>query len=558
MSTLLALHAPDALVCFGGEGGRDAAQLAAYAKAIAAALPRERGDARVVLACADRYRFAAGLLAIWRAGYTAELPVNGQPATLRELAAAPGVIASLHDRDDGIGLDARTLEAPDARAALPAQVALAANAPAVIAYTSGSTGKPVAHVKGLAQLLAEPEAQLAAFALAHQRVVAAVAPQHIYGLLFGVLVPLLGGGSFSRGTPLLPAELLREIARASAQVLVAVPPHLAALAAHGEGALPALARVFSSAAPLPAATSIALRARGMRVTEVLGSTETGGIATRSDPDAAWQPLPGVHYEVDGAGQLAVDAPWLAPDAPRPVPTADRVAREPDGKGFRHLGRSDAVVKVGGRRIDLGELETRLARVAGVREARVLAIETPGMRGLELVAVVAGEAHLRAGELRRALVEHVDPVALPRRFRVVDALPRTPTGKLLRADLIALFDARAFPRMEGDDGTTRFAVPADSVFFEGHFDGRPILPGVVQLWHVALREARRQHPDLGSLARVTRVKFKRTIAPGETLALRLERKGALAVHFTLDADGLPTASGILHFRAGAREPSEDAP
>jgi acyl-coenzyme A synthetase/AMP-(fatty) acid ligase len=120
-----------------------------------------------------------------------------------------------------------------------------------------------------------------------------------------------------------------------------VPAHLRALRLLDPGQLPELARVFSSAAPLPPDTAKMLHARfGLAVTEVLGSTETGGIASRvSGPeivhadDAAmparvWTPLPhvevGVEGGADGNGRLIVNSPFLPPEGPRPWPTADRV------------------------------------------------------------------------------------------------------------------------------------------------------------------------------------------------------------------------------------------
>src|SRR5207344_352415 len=127
----------------------------------------------------------------------------------------------------------------------------------------------------------------------------------------------------------------------------------------------------------------------------------------------WEALPSVRFEVDDEAALWVDSPWLSPDVARPLRTADRV--ELAEGGFRHLGRSDAVVKVGGRRIDLGELETRLKQCAGVRDARVLAIESRGVRGLELLAVLEGDS-IELGALRSELSKHVDPVVVPRRFR----------------------------------------------------------------------------------------------------------------------------------------------
>lgn len=549
--TLLGRHCADSLICFGPGGARRAGQLAAYAHAIARALPASPASARetprVVLACRDRYHFTAGLCAAWMRGLVAELPANGQPATVHALSELPGVLALLHDQDGGLGLDVRTLEQPASEATPPLTLALEADSPAVVAYTSGSTGQPAAHAKTLGQLVREPEAHIVGFDLGGRRVVVAVPPYHIYGLLFGVLVPLLGGGSFSRGAPLLPGELLAEIERVGADVLVAVPPHLAALAEHEADRWPRLHRVFSSAAPLSPATSDTLRQRGLIVTEVLGSTETGGIASRSAPVDPWRPLPGVRFEVDAEGTLHVDSPWLAPDAPRPYRTADRV--EPSGQGFRHLGRSDAVVKVGGRRIDLGEIETRLKQIDGVRDARVLAIDTTGVRGAELLAVVESES-VDAQSLRKALAVHIDPVAVPRRFRVVAALPRSPAGKIRRDDLLALFDVWTFPREVMPDGRTRFMVPVQSGYFRGHFEGQPILPGVVQLKNLVLDEVRRRFPQLGALARMTRVKFKRLVAPGEVFTLTLVPKGESALQFALEVAGAPAASGVLHFQPAA--------
>lgn len=550
MKSLLARHAPDSLICFGGAGPRTAAQFAAYARTIAAALPHgEPGSprTRVVLACNDRYRFSAALAATWLRGLTAELPVNGQPATVHALARGPHVLALLHDRDEDVGTDVRALEPlgdeRDARRELPLELALPDGAPAAIAYTSGSTGEPTPHLKTLAQLLREPEAHILAFDLAARRIVSAVPPYHIYGLLFGVLVPLLGGGSMSRTAPLQPSELLFELASAGADVLISVPPQLAALAAYQAEGWPTIARVFSSAAPLPAAVSKTLASRGYRVTEILGSTETGGIAHRSDSGAVWEGLPSVKFEVDAEAALWVDSPWLSPDAARPLCTSDRV--ELDEGGFRHLGRSDAVVKVGGRRIDLGELETRLKQCEGVRDARVLAVESRGVRGVELLAVLEGTG-IDLGALRGELSKHIDPVAVPRRFRVVDALPRSETGKLARSALLALFDVWRFPREPLPDGRVRFPIPRDLGYFRGHFDEVPILPGVVQLQQLVLRETRQRFPELSVLSRLSRVKFKRLNSPGEVMDLTLERRSALTVSFSIEVAGQPAASGLLTF------------
>jgi acyl-coenzyme A synthetase/AMP-(fatty) acid ligase len=573
MRHLLASHGDEDRVCFGGAGARTRAQLLADVERIARILPDAAPGARVVLACVDRYLFSAALLAVWRRGLVAALPPNGQPESVRELRDLEGVVELLHDREESLGRDIRALVAGDlaaergtrargtAQAGAGFELARPLEHTALVVYTSGSTGEPSAHEKTYRQLLAEPSVWIEHFDLARRRVVSAVPPHHIYGLLFGVLLPLLGGGSMSRRTPVMPAEVLRELADAEAPILVSVPPHLRALAAYRELPWPRLERVFSSAAPLPEATDQALAARGVRATQVLGSTETGGIAFRQGSHELWRPLPGVSLELEahgaedgsrapGEGCLVVRSDWASPTPGQPVRTADRVRLE--RAGFVHLGRVDHVIKVAGRRVDLRELELRLAALPGVSEARVIEAGGPSLRGAELWAVVEcpDGAERTPAELKRALLAHVDPVVVPRRFRVVRALPRAASGKVTRAALLALFEVWRLPAEELPDGRLRVPIPAELGYFRGHFSEQPILAGVVQLQQIALRQARRRWPELGAIARVTRVKFKRLVGPGEELFLQLARKNERQVQFELSAADGPVSSGMLHFRERA--------
>jgi 4-coumarate--CoA ligase (photoactive yellow protein activation family) len=558
---LLREHGLHDQVCFGGPGARTHAQLLSYVDAIAARLPTTSApDSRVVLACVDRYHFTASLLAVWQRGLTAALPPNGQVETVRDLRAMAGVVELLHDRDESEGLDVRSCEPSldqEPMGARAYEPALAPAQPALVVYTSGSTGEPTPHAKSLAQLLAEPAMWIEHFALGKRRVVSAVPAHHIYGLLFGVLAPLLGGGAMSRRTPVMPSEVLHEIADAKAHVLVAVPPHLRALAAYQSEPWPLLERVFSSAAPLPEATDAALVARGVRATQVLGSTETGGIGLRQSCSESWRALPSVSLETDGEGCLLVRSPWASADG-KQVRTADRV--QLSESGFTHLGRADSVVKVGGKRVDLREIEQRLCALPGITDARVLEAGTPSPRGLELWAVVECEQpeKLRVSELKQALSAHVESVVMPRRFRLVGALPRGASGKVTRADLLALFEIWQIAVEELPGGRYRVPITAELGYFRGHFPNQPVLAGVVQIQRIALKQMRRRWPDLGVVERVTRVKFKRLVTPGEILTLSLTRKGDNQVSFQLTTGGAepngesPVSSGVLHFRKSASE------
>lgn len=547
MNGPLALHAVHDAVCFGPRGSRDAGQLSAYACNIAEHLPAHAPGARVVVACADRYHFGAALLASWLRGFVVALPSNVQAETVHALARTDEVLALLHDQGERAGIDVRVFERPSERGVTLPGLGLTLDAPAVVAFTSGSTGAPEAHVKTLAQLFNETNALITTFELGKRRVVASVPPHHIYGLLFGILVPWLGGGSVSRTAPLLPGEVLSELKTSNAEVFVAAPPHLRALAEHEACAWPRVHRVFSSTAPLPEIADRVLADRGLSVTQVLGSTETGGIGYRTSCTQPWSPLPSVELRVRSDGALVVRSAWAAAAPGEWIPSADRVDLV-DG-GFVHLGRTDAVVKVGGHRVDLGSIEAALRDVQGVSDARAIAVETASLRGVELWAVVEARG-VTVDALERALAVRLHPVTMPRRFRVVDDLPRAESGKVTREACLSLFDTWSFPREALADGSIRIRLSPRSGYFRGHFEDNPMLPGVVQLTRIVLVETQRRWPELGPVARMTRVKFKRPLAPGDDVTLTLERQGHAQVCFALSVAAQPATSGILHFRGAS--------
>jgi acyl-CoA synthetase (AMP-forming)/AMP-acid ligase II len=391
-----------------------------------------------------------------------------------------------------------------------------------------------------------------------------VPPHHIYGLQFGVLVPLRAGAVMVRSGALLAEEVMAALARHGVSVLATVPAHLASLGAADRA--PPLSVAYSAGAPLPETTARALRERhGWPVVEVYGTTETGGIAWRRAGDEAWTPYPGVTAAAGPDGGLLVDSPWLEAGRAGPFPVPDRVELRPGG-GFVLLGRMDGVAKVAGKRVALREVEERLLALPGVRDAAALAQPSSGLRGEEIWVAVAADGQTPE-RLREALSALFDPVVLPRRIRVVEALPREATGKLARERLRAVFDAPAAPRTRvdpeaeervpaGDGRDARrltFTVPADLRWFEGHFPGDPVLPGVAQLDGLIARQVERLWPDAGALRAVSRLKFSRVIRPGDRISVLLERDGARGVvAFSIDAREGRCASGTLVFGSGEGE------
>ncbi|WP_407027006.1 non-ribosomal peptide synthetase [Burkholderia pseudomallei] len=166
----------------------------------------------------------------------------------------------------------------------------------------------------------------------------------------------------------------------------------------------------------------------------------------------------------------VDDPFVA--GGRLYKTGDLVRWRTDGS-LEYLGRNDFQVKIRGFRIELGEIEAQLAKVAGVREAVVLAREAaPDTKRhaasnensasnsgeKRLVAYYTGDADATA--LRAQAAQHLPSYMVPSAYVRLDAWPLTPNGKLDRHALPApADDAYARAEYEAPQGAKEEALAA---------------------------------------------------------------------------------------------------
>lgn len=117
-------------------------------------------------------------------------------------------------------------------------------------------------------------------------------------------------------------------------------------------------------------------------------------------------------------------------------TGDIVRRD-EGGNYLFVGRRDHMVKSRGYRIELGEIEAVLLSHEGVHEAAVIAIpDTEIGARLESYIVPYHGVELVESDLRQHCLHMLPRYMLPERFHVVQAFPRTSTGKINRQALIA--------------------------------------------------------------------------------------------------------------------------
>lgn len=335
----------------------------------------------------------------------------------------------------------------------------------LVKLTSGSTGEPAGACftdacleTGIRQIAAGMEIR------EDDRVFLAIPISHSYGFDNGVLSLCVLGTPLILERRIFPADLLRGLEETRATFLPLVPPLVRSL---GQREWPrgladelALRTVICAGGRLlPSAARDFRRAAGLPVHDFYGSTETGGISYERDPEdpaaegTVGHPLPGVRVELGPQGQVTVrsaanrigtvgerrgDADAASP---RPVRTGDRAEWTPSGR-LRLVGRNDEILKVGGRKVAVAEMETALAAVDGVLEAAVVGVDD-AVRGERTVAfLVADRWPVDTSRVPARLA--------PRDVRRVESLPHTSRGKL---DRVALRErARSDRRTEPDRRT----------------------------------------------------------------------------------------------------------
>jgi O-succinylbenzoic acid--CoA ligase len=240
------------------------------------------------------------------------------------------------------------------------------------------------------------------------------------------------------------AAVVHALLRDRITMVSLVPTMLARVLDRLDGRPPALRCVLVGGAGAPPHLLAAARAQGLPVAPTYGLTEAASqVATLApgepadEPGDVGAPLWPTEVRIADDGEILVRGPTVAPAcvaADGWLHTGDAGRLSPGGR-LVVRGRRDDVIVTGGENVDPAEVEAALARHPLVAEVAVAGRPDPEW-GQAVVAWVVprGGARLTLAELREACRPWLAPYKLPRRLILVDALPRTASGKVRRQAL----------------------------------------------------------------------------------------------------------------------------
>jgi long-chain acyl-CoA synthetase len=395
--------------------------------------------------------FLAALVGARRAGLVPVLADWSSPAAERDrVASALGVAARI------------TCAEPFPAEAAAIRVDRSDGAPAIppegtdyVKLTSGSSGTPTG-VAISGEALATDDDQLgrAMRLLPSDRLIAAIPWAHSYALS-SLVMPALRRGCLlvvpKDAGPWAPLDAGRALAATVYPTVPVVLQTMASLAA--PPAWPeSLRTVISAGALLHPETAARFREVFGRDAHVFyGASECGGITYDAEGGAALRgtvgtPVDGVRVDLDGDGAVAVSS---AAAGLRLVPEDDGRLR---GGVFRSadlakwtsagelalIGRADALINVGAKKVHPAEVENVLRAMPGVREAFVLGVPAPGDERTIVRAFVACDpSSISYAAVASWCRERLSGHKVPRSIVRLESIPKNARGKVDRAALVAL-------------------------------------------------------------------------------------------------------------------------
>ncbi|CAN5375567.1 long-chain fatty acid--CoA ligase [soil metagenome] len=365
-------------------------------------------------------------------------------------------------------IDITALPTPPAAAITPKVPQKSVDGLAVVMYPSGPGGLPRGAMLTYGNLHYDTVHSIEAIKLTHEHTFLGVIPLfHAFGMMASMLAPMQLGSKAVYIGRFSPAAAINAIREHKISFLFGVPSMFGAIANMKTASaddFKTMYAVISGGEPLsPQVADAFLKKFGKPILQGYGLTETSPAVCFNTPQTAktgsvGKPIPTAEFRITGekgeamktgeTGEIWIKGPMVMkgylnlPDATKEVLTADGHFKSGDlGKideeGFLFItGRKKDLIIVAGEKVFPREIEELLMKHPAVADAAVVGKKDES-RGEAVVAFVEPkkDQKISADELKELMKQNNVPNwKAPKEYHIVDDLPRSPTGKVLKREL----------------------------------------------------------------------------------------------------------------------------
>jgi len=324
-------------------------------------------------------------------------------------------------------------------------------------YTSGSTGKAKLIPKNSINFLSELKELSVILDISKKDIFFFTPPlYHIYGLLFGLLLPIFNSCKLIIDYLFTPESIAEFIKNNKVSYFVSIPTYYRMFCDLN------LINIFSkcksltsSSASLPLDISKNFLDKNVKIVEVYGSTETGGIAHRIGAESLewelfsyvkiieeWENY--IESESDNETkqiEFRISSPAISVKYDNEIGfnTGDLVELYPNGS-FLLLGRNTRFVKINGKRVDLLYIGNKILEFLNTKNIRKISEDLIyiGFKDDIIYAIIDIEVKINPKELKNELKKHLPSYAMPR-IILNCKIPRNSMGKINKLAIIKLVE-----------------------------------------------------------------------------------------------------------------------
>lgn len=376
-------------------------------------------------------------------------------------------------------------------------------------FTSGSSGIPKLIGKTLYNLEVEAQSALDEFNLKKDLlVVSTTLSSHSYGIAFNFILPFYSGMKIFQTRIEFPEQL----PKSSNYIFISTPSFVEKFEKYDYKFENPPEKVFLAGAKTEEKIYKYFN-KFSKVIDIYGSTETGNIAYKNDGEI-FTVLEGVCVEKNEEGKIVVKSDFF----PEKEIILNDIIEKFSDKKFILKKRTDRIVKVQEKRISLTEIENISKNFSHVKDACCFKYED-----VLACAIVVDDENFDIKLLKKYLSDFVEIV--PKKWRILSEIPKNISGKIdyeklkfffgLNLTLPYIFEKN----LDVNVAKIVLKFRKNSNFLKGHFDIKPIVPGVVQLYFAKyfIQEIFKKNLPTNN---VKKLKFSNIINPEEKVTLRI--------------------------------------